>query len=271
MTSTNDKCISIETKKRLAKDVRDIYKNPLHSENIYYHHDMDNILSGYAMIIGDKDTVYKYGMYLFKFEYPIDYPYHPPKVVFLTNDGITRFHPNLYRTGKVCLSILNTWAGEQWSSCQTIRSVLLTLMNIFDDKPILHEPYIQNYKTDIIENYNKCIIYKNYDFVIYKLCMEIFVNNDLNKNKSNTTSNTTSNNNTIYKIYRYFEEDIKNNMKKNIDNIIEDILKQKTINTESTIYINFAYYQKMSIMISYKKLYEKMIHLKECLIKSNII
>lgn len=267
MSTKNDITINIETKKRLAKDVRDIYKNPLHSENIYYHHDMDNILTGYAMIIGDKDSVYKYGMYLFRFEFPIDYPYHPPKVVFLTNDGITRFHPNLYRTGKVCLSILNTWAGEQWSSCQTIRSVLLTLMNIFDDKPILHEPYIQSSKTDIITSYNKCIIYKNYEFVIYKLCMELFVNK-YNIDNNNSTRKTKS----IYTIYELFEDNIKDNMKKNIDTIIEDIKKLKmNEKTDSNIYINFAYYQNMTMIISYTKLYEKMTQLKKNLTILDII
>ena len=47
---------------------------------------------------------------------------------YLTNDGKTRFNPNLYRNGKVCISLLNTWKGEQWTSCQTIESILLSLV-----------------------------------------------------------------------------------------------------------------------------------------------
>ena len=37
---------------------------------------------------------------------------HYSKLTYLTNDGNTRFHPNLYRNGKVCLSVLNTWRGK---------------------------------------------------------------------------------------------------------------------------------------------------------------
>ena len=80
-----------------------------------------------VLIFGPKDTPYENGYYLFKFKFPIDYPYNPPKVVYMTNDGKTRFNPNLYRNGKVCVSILNTWSGDQWTGCQTISSVLLTL------------------------------------------------------------------------------------------------------------------------------------------------
>ena len=59
------------------------------------------------MIVGPSESLYRYGYYLFNFEFPREYPYAPPKVYYLTNDGSTRFNPNLYRNGKVCISILN--------------------------------------------------------------------------------------------------------------------------------------------------------------------
>jgi hypothetical protein len=38
-----------------------------------------------------------------------------PQVQFLTTGGGTvRFNPNLYNCGKVCLSLLGTWAGPSW-------------------------------------------------------------------------------------------------------------------------------------------------------------
>ena len=55
-------------------------------------------------------------------QFPEDYPSSAPHIQFLTtNGGKTRFNPNLYSDGKVCLSILGTWrgeSGEQWSSVQ---------------------------------------------------------------------------------------------------------------------------------------------------------
>jgi hypothetical protein len=44
-----------------------------------------------------------------------DYPQKPPKVQFLTTGGGTvRFNPNLYESGRVCLSLLGTWDGPSW-------------------------------------------------------------------------------------------------------------------------------------------------------------
>tara|TARA_A100001035_G_scaffold279684_1_gene281836 strand:- start:750 stop:1478 length:729 start_codon:yes stop_codon:yes gene_type:complete len=158
--------ISKETIKRLAKDVKDIYKNPLEEHGIYYIHDEDDILKGQALIIGPKNTPYSYGNYLFTFKYPSNYPFSPPIVTYYTNDGLTRFNPNLYKNGKVCISILNTWKGPQWTSCQTISSILLCICaSVMNDTPLLNEPGITNNHEDY-NNYNKIINYKNYEIAI---------------------------------------------------------------------------------------------------------
>ena len=118
------------------------------------------MMRGYALIIGPEDTVYAYGYYFFEIDYPVDYPYRPPKVTFRTNQDRVRFHPNMYVSGKVCLSILNTWRGEQWTSCQTISSILLTICTLFTNNPLLNEPGISMGHPDI-DKYNDIIEYKN--------------------------------------------------------------------------------------------------------------
>ena len=125
-----------DTIKRIAADVADIIKNPLDDNGIFYKHNEEKLLSGYALIIGPEDTPYFGGNYLFEFLFPSDYPFTPPKVIFRTGDGLTRFNPNLYKNGKVCLSVLNTWKGPQWSSCQSIRSILLTLVTVLNSNPM---------------------------------------------------------------------------------------------------------------------------------------
>ena len=153
--------------KRIAKDVSDINKNNLVDNGIFYIHNEDNITEGYALIIGPEDTVYENGYYFFKFYFPNEYPYVPPKVVFCNYDKSTntRFHPNLYRNGKTCLSLLNTWKGEGWTSCQNIRSILLTLSSILTSNPLIEEPGITITHRDNIP-YNKIITYKNYEISI---------------------------------------------------------------------------------------------------------
>ena len=151
--------------KRIILDIKDIRKESI--ENVFYFPNEDNILEGDILIIGPENTPYQYGNYIFKLNFTKKYPYEPPVVKYLSNDGNTRFNPNFYRNGKVCLSILNTWPGEKWSACQSLRSLLLTLQITLNDNPLLNEPGISEETHPImIHNYNKIIEYKNIEFTI---------------------------------------------------------------------------------------------------------
>lgn len=160
--------VPTDTVKRLIRDVKNIRKNPLSSDGIYYVHDEDNLLKGYALIIGPQETVYQNGYYFFELDYPTDYPHSPPKVSFKTNRDRVRFNPNLYVNGKVCLSILNTWKGEQWTSCQTITSTLLTICTIFTNEPLLNEPGVGRSHRDF-SSYNEIINFKNIEIAILSI------------------------------------------------------------------------------------------------------
>jgi ubiquitin-protein ligase len=155
--------VSALTKKRLIKDITDLYHSPLEEQGIYYIHDESNMLRGYAMIKGPTDTPYEHGFYTFRFEFPTDYPHSPPTVIFTTGDGHMRFNPNLYVNGKVCLSILNTWEGERWTSCQSIRTILLTLVTVLNENPLSNEPAYNHHKSTMTEcqNYIALVKYKN--------------------------------------------------------------------------------------------------------------
>lgn len=164
--------VSRETALRLLKDVRTIIKNPLCDNGIYYVHDDEDILKGYAMIVGPADTPYFGGYYFFEFDYPQDYPFSPPKVTYKTNNGTTRFNPNLYKCGKVCVSILNTWSGDKWTACQSISTILLTLCSLLNEKPFLNEPGQLETSTGFNE-YHKSIAFMNINFSICDIIMNI--------------------------------------------------------------------------------------------------
>lgn len=155
-----DIIISKECIKRILKDLSNLDSKLLEENNIFYCHDEENIMKGYAMIIGPEDSIYAYGYYFFEINFTRDYPFQPPKVVFKTYDGVTRFHPNLYRNGKVCLSILNTWRGESWSACQTLSTVLMTLVTLFTNEPFLNEPGIRETHAQY-NDYHQIIKFKN--------------------------------------------------------------------------------------------------------------
>jgi len=163
--------ITKDTINRLLGDIKNILKNPLNEHGIYYQHDDEDMLKGYAVIIGPKETPYFGGNYFFEFTYPADYPHSPPKVTYKTNGDNIRFNPNLYTNGKVCISILNTWRGEQWTSCQTISTVLLTLCSLLCNDPLLNEPGIHKDHSDL-NKYTKIIEYKNIDIAVLKMVDE---------------------------------------------------------------------------------------------------
>jgi ubiquitin-protein ligase len=167
----SQKVIKTETVKRLLKDVKQLIRHPLTDNGIYYSHDESDMTKGYAMIVGPSDTPYFGGYYFFIFDYPTDYPFSPPKVTYMTNDGMTRYNPNLYKCGKVCVSILNTWSGDKWSSCQTINSILLTLCSLLNDAPLENEPGHNKISRDFIP-YQKSIEFKNIDFAICDMILK---------------------------------------------------------------------------------------------------
>lgn len=94
------------------------------------------------MIIGPPNTPYENGCFIFDV-FLNDFPNKPPKVTFITTDGgRVRFNPNLYNCGKVCLSLLGTWAGPGWEpNNSTIIQIVVSIQSmIFVDDPYCNEP-----------------------------------------------------------------------------------------------------------------------------------
>jgi ubiquitin-conjugating enzyme E2 O len=111
-----------------------------------------------VLIFGPEGTPYHNGNFFIDLKFPNDYPYNPPKANFLTTDGRIRFNPNLYATGKVCLSILGTWSGPSWSIVQRLSSVILSIQSLLGEHPLRNEPGYENSKV----NEPKMIGYNNY-------------------------------------------------------------------------------------------------------------
>ena len=161
-----------ETVTRLLRDIRDVMTDPTLQEcGIMYQHSETDMLTGYACIVGPSDSLYFGGYYYFVFKFPTNYPHSPPIVSYLTNTSNIRFHPNFYTNKKVCVSIINTWRGEQWSGCQNIRSVLMTFQSLFDKEPLLHEPGIRSGHSDF-HSYHTMVEYYNYKFACLTVLTE---------------------------------------------------------------------------------------------------
>jgi ubiquitin-conjugating enzyme E2 Z len=231
MSSDKISVLTKDTINRLLRDVKQVIKNPLNENGIYYMHDDEDMLKGYALIIGPSDTPYFGGFYFFEIKYPTNYPHSPPHVIYCTNGESIRFNPNLYTNGKVCVSILNTWRGEQWTSCQTISTLLLTLCTLLCKDPLLNEPGVTKSHPDFL-NYEKIIEFKNIDIAILKI---------LNKTVG------------IYpEQFNFFYPVVKEHFFKHNDAIIQ-YLEKKANECPTTFQINTSMYN-MNVKLDYSDL-----------------
>lgn len=81
-----------------------------------------------VLIIGSKDTPYAYGAFVFDVWFSKEYPNVPPKIAIKTGRSKVRFNPNLYISGKVCLSLLGTWSGDTYQKWNAEKSSLLQVL-----------------------------------------------------------------------------------------------------------------------------------------------
>ncbi len=148
--------------KRIMKEKIAYYKNRLDNEGIYIHFDENDVMVAKVLIVGSNDTPYENGFYFFKFTFSDQYPHKPPKCIFFTTKGKMKMNPNLYTDGYVCLSLLGTWTGPSWTSCNTLTSICVSLQALVLNKnPIRNEPIYSNITGEPVKRYNRIITYKN--------------------------------------------------------------------------------------------------------------
>lgn len=139
------------------------------SPEMYIDVDDNNMKTFQIMFFGQYDSCFQNGVFIFEFNIPDNYPFDVPKVKFITGGLINaRIHPNLYKEGKVCLSILNTWGSNEWSPLLTIEKIILTIKGILDNNPIAHEPSFEKSKDQgycvYSQYYSLKSLYATYDF-----------------------------------------------------------------------------------------------------------
>ncbi|XP_020896143.1 ubiquitin-conjugating enzyme E2 Z [Exaiptasia diaphana] len=142
---------------RIKRDIMSIYNEP--PPGMCIVPDKDDMTKIHALITGPFDTPYEGGFYYFLIRCPPDYPIRPPRVKLMTTGGgQVRFNPNLYRNGKVCLSIIGTWSGPAWSPAQSLSSVLISIQSLLNENPYHNEPgFEQERQAGDCKRYNECI------------------------------------------------------------------------------------------------------------------
>jgi ubiquitin-conjugating enzyme E2 C len=78
-----------------------------------------------ATIDGPSSTPYSSLSFKLTFEFPRNYPYAPPTVLFKT----PIYHPNVDFSGRICLDILK----DKWSAVFNVGTVLISLQSLLGE------------------------------------------------------------------------------------------------------------------------------------------
>ena len=92
-----------------------------------------------VLFTGPEDTIFEGGFFKAILTFPEDFPQSPPEMRFITE----MFHPNIYKDGKVCISILHNpgvdqfneqeRADEKWRPSLGVEQILVSVISMLND------------------------------------------------------------------------------------------------------------------------------------------
>lgn len=110
--------------KRILRELKDLEIDPP-SNCSAGPADTASVFRWKGHIVGPEDSPYAGGLFSLDIEFPTDYPFRPPRVVFATKV----YHPNINAQGGICLDILK----DQWTPALSIGKVLLSISSLLTD------------------------------------------------------------------------------------------------------------------------------------------
>lgn len=150
--------------KRLQSELKQIYKDP----NYFYSvaPSKDNLHKWDILLIGPPDTVFEGAVIQAEIEFTQEYPNKAPMFKFIT----PMFHPNIYKDGKVCISILHEGVdqfgyehiSERWNPSQSVNTILMSIISMLSS-PNFESP--ANVEASVMWRDN----FDEYKKIIYKM------------------------------------------------------------------------------------------------------
>jgi len=121
----------------LALEYKSIQEEPVEGFRVKLIND-DVLFEWEVAIFGPPETLYRGGYFKAQVKFPLDYPYSPPSMRFLTKV----WHPNVYENGDLCISILHPPVDdpqsgelpcERWNPTQNVRTILLSVISLLNE------------------------------------------------------------------------------------------------------------------------------------------
>jgi ubiquitin-conjugating enzyme E2 D/E len=117
--------------RRIQKELSDLKMDP--PVNCSAGPEGEDLFRWSGQIFGPTESPYAGGLFFLRIQFPVDYPFKPPHVQFITKI----YHPNINAAGLICLDILK----NQWSPALTISKVLLSITSLLND-PNPDDPFV---------------------------------------------------------------------------------------------------------------------------------
>lgn len=129
---------------KILSEIKSLLKNP--SDHYSIEMNNDNIYKCNFILFGPEDTIFEGGIFKGELLFPKEYPYKPPSCRFLEQKGMDRdgnciivpiiWHPNIYKDGRVCISILHEGEDsynyesniERWLPIHGINSIMMSII-----------------------------------------------------------------------------------------------------------------------------------------------
>lgn len=118
-TSITITIMSQTAQKRIQKEFMGLQKTPA-IEGSKAELVGDSLSNWTVHIIGPKNTPYEKGLFKFDFNFPKEYPFHPPVVKCETKT----YHCNFDEEGNICLDLLRK---DGWSPMNSIKDVIVAI------------------------------------------------------------------------------------------------------------------------------------------------
>jgi len=104
--------------------------------------DEANILLWQGLLVPDS-APYNKGAFKIEIQFPAEYPFKPPKLVFKTKI----YHPNVDEKGQICLPIVSV---ENWKPATKTEQVIQALVNLVNEPEPDHP-----LRADLAEEYSR--------------------------------------------------------------------------------------------------------------------